>query len=127
MPIAAGHHPRNFVTKITQYSKVISIPNSMTVLPELLPIMIDLARRKVTGSINLTNPGAITHAEILDLYRQYVDPNFTYHVMDLAELSQYTRGRRSNNYLDTCRLQTQYPQVRPIKEAIRHLFQFEWK
>jgi 3,5-epimerase/4-reductase len=122
MPISTEIHPRNFVTKITKYSKVISVPNSMTVLPELLPIMIDLARRKVTGTINLTNPGVITHAQILDMYRQYLDPSFTYQVMDLSELPRYTVGRRSNNCLDTTKLQSYYPSVTPIKEAIERIF-----
>jgi 3,5-epimerase/4-reductase len=123
MPISAEKNPRNFVTKITQYKKVISIPNSMTVLPELLPIMIDLAKNKVTGTVNLVNPGCITHGEILDLYKQYVDPNFTYEIMDLSDLPNYTVGRRSNNYLETTKLQSMYPNVLPIKESIRQLFQ----
>lgn len=122
MPISAEMHPRNFVTKITHYQKVISIPNSMTVLPELLPIMIDLAKNKVIGTINLTNPGAITHGEILEMYQQYIDPQFKFEVMDLADLPKYTVGRRSNNYLETTKLQQMYPNVSPIKEAIRGLF-----
>ena len=75
MPISAEMHPRNFVTKITHYPKVISIPNSMTVLPELLPLLVDMSKRKITGTINLTNPGAITHGEILDMYKLYIDPD----------------------------------------------------
>ena len=122
MPFSAEMHPRNFVTKITQYRKVISIPNSMTVLPELLPIMIDMASRQIVGTVNLTNPGAITHGEILEMYRQYIDPNFTYEIMNLSELPNYTVGRRSNNYLDTTKLQSYYPQVKPIQESIRDLF-----
>jgi dTDP-4-dehydrorhamnose reductase len=123
MPISASHNPRNFVTKITRYQRVISIPNSMTVLPELLPIMLDLAKKKVTGTINLTNPGVISHREILDMYRQYVDPNFKYEIMPLSELPKYTVGQRSNNYLDTTKLQSLYPQVRHIKDALRDVFQ----
>jgi len=121
MPIGAENHPRNFITKITQYSKVISIPNSMTVLPELLPIMVDMARSQITGTINLTNPGAITHGEILDMYQQYVDPDFKYEIMDLSELSNHTVGRRSNNYLETTKLLSRYS-VKSIKDSIRDIF-----
>jgi dTDP-4-dehydrorhamnose reductase len=123
MPISDHHHPRNFVTKITRYPKVISVPNSMTVLPQLLPIMIDMAEKSLVGTINLVNPGAISHAEILDLYREYVDPSFTYHVMPLDELPQHTVGRRSNNYLDTHRLEAIYPYVLPIKDAVKAIFE----
>ena len=38
MPINDTYNPRNFITKITNYEKVCSISNSMTVLPDLLTI-----------------------------------------------------------------------------------------
>jgi hypothetical protein len=37
----------------------------MTVLPELLPLSVEMAKRKLTGIMNFTNPGAISHNEIL--------------------------------------------------------------
>ena len=52
MPIVGESNPRNFITKISKYSKVVNIQNSMTVLPELLPIMIDMCIKKETGTIN---------------------------------------------------------------------------
>ena len=63
MPITDEIHSRNFITKITTYSKICSIHNSMTDLPELLTIMIDMCDKKITGTINLTNPGLISHNE----------------------------------------------------------------
>ena len=42
MPITGSVNPRNFITKITTYEKICSVPNSMTVLPELLPKIIDM-------------------------------------------------------------------------------------
>ena len=42
----------------------------MTVLNELLPIMIDLSLHNKTGTINLTNPGLISHNEILNMYKE---------------------------------------------------------
>ena len=40
MPISDDLSPRSFVTKITKYERVVDIPNSMTVLTDLLPISI---------------------------------------------------------------------------------------
>ena len=37
----------------------------MSVLPELLPIMLDMVEKKVTGTYNFVNPGLISHNQIL--------------------------------------------------------------
>eukprot|EP00913_Durusdinium_trenchii_P007497 g7046.t1 len=52
---------RNFIYKISHYNKVVNIPNSMTVLPELLPYAVEMALRRLTGIYNFCNPGAISH------------------------------------------------------------------
>ena len=66
MPIVGDlTYPRNFITKIIKYEKVINITNSMTVLPELIPYSVTMAERKLTGVLNFTNPWAISHNEIL--------------------------------------------------------------
>ena len=46
MPITGAYNPRNFITKITTYEKVCSVPNSMTVLPELLPYVLEMMKMK---------------------------------------------------------------------------------
>jgi len=121
MPIIGGDHPRNFITKIMTYKKVCSIPNSMTVLPDMLPILIDMSKNKVTGTINLTNPGLITHNEILDMVKELIDPSFTYENFTLEEQSKVLLGGRSNNQLNTDKLQKMYPDILPIKEAVRRI------
>lgn len=51
MPIVGDLcYPRNFVAKILRYEKIVNIPNSMTVLPELLPMSIEMAKRGLTGT-----------------------------------------------------------------------------
>jgi dTDP-glucose 4,6-dehydratase len=119
MPITDNHNPRNFITKISQYEKICSIANSMTVLPDLLPLMVDMARRKVTGTVNLTNPGVITHNEILEMYRDIVDPKFTWKNFSIEEQNKILASKRSNNALDTTKLEKMYPNVLPIKESVR--------
>lgn len=77
MPIIGSENSRNFITKITNYARVCSVPNSMTILPELLPLVIKMLEQNIKGTINLTNPSLISHNEILKLYREIVDPFFS--------------------------------------------------
>lgn len=120
MPITADLNSRNFITKITTYKKICSVPNSMTVLPELLPLMVDMAvNKKTTGTINLTNPGLISHNEILEMYREIVNSGFEWENFTIEEQAEILAAGRSNNYLDTSRLEELYPNVMNIKQSVR--------
>lgn len=119
MPITNEKNPRNFITKITSYEKICSVPNSMTVLPELLPMVLDMMKNKTVGTINLTNPGLISHNEILEMYKEIVDPSFTWINFSQEEQRKILAADRSNNYLKTTRLESLYPHVSNIKQSIR--------
>jgi 3,5-epimerase/4-reductase len=112
-------HWRNFITKIVTYEKVCSVPNSMTVLPDLIPAMIDMVSRNITGTVNLTNPGLISHNEILEMYKELVDTDFKWNNMSIEEQTNLLAAGRSNNYLDVSILQKHCPYVKHIKEAVR--------
>lgn len=118
MPITDEICSRNFVTKITSYSRVCSIPNSMTVLDTLLPTMVDLALKRHTGTVNLVNPGLITHNEILEMYKEIVNPTFTWTNFTIEEQNQVLASKRSNNCLDTSKLSASVPH---IKDAVRQV------
>ena len=122
MPITSKHEPRNFITKITTYEYICSVPNSMTVLEELLPYVIDMAQKNTTGTINLTNPGLISHNEILEMYKQYIDKDFTWKNFSQEEQLKILDADRSNNYLDTTKLETLYPDIKNIKDSVRDVF-----
>ena len=119
MPISDDDSPRNFIKKITSYQKICSIPNSMTVLEDMLPIMIDLSCKQQNGTINLTNPGYITHNEILKYYKEIVDPDFTWENFSIEEQSKILKSDRSNNYLDTKLLTDLYGYVPDIHSAVK--------
>jgi 3,5-epimerase/4-reductase len=119
MPITACTSSRNFITKIVTYKKICSVPNSMTVLPELIPIMIDMAKNKTTGTINLTNPGLISHNDILEMYKEIVDNTFTWENFTIEEQNEILAAGRSNNFLDTTSLSNLYPNIKNIKDSVR--------
>tara|TARA_R110001592_G_scaffold18816_3_gene77635 strand:- start:892 stop:2706 length:1815 start_codon:yes stop_codon:yes gene_type:complete len=118
MPITDSYNGRNFITKITSYEKICSIPNSMTVLPELLPLVLDMMKQNKTGTINLTNPGLITHNRILEMYKEIIDPNFQWKNFTVEEQAEILKSERSNNFLETDKLTSLY-KVDRIEEAVR--------
>lgn len=120
MPIVDFEHPRNFITKITQYEKICSMPNSMTVLPDFYPIILDMMKNKETGTMNLVNPGLITHNEILEMYKEIVDPDFTWSNFSIEEQNQILKSKRSNNHLNTSKLEKLYPSILPIHYSVRN-------
>lgn len=120
MPITDQVHARNFITKITTYDRICSMANSMSVLDDLLPIAIDMALNRITGTINLTNPGSISHNEILKMYKEIVNPNFSWKNFSIEEQAAILQSGRSNNYLETTKLQTLYPSVLPIHKSVEN-------
>ena len=112
MPISDDLNARNFVTKIVKYDRVVNIPNSMTVLTELLPVSLAMAERKLSGIYNFCNPGAISHNEVLDLYKEHVDPSYTYTNFTVEEQAKILKAGRSNNTLDHTKLCAALPDIK---------------
>ena len=119
MPITGAENSRNFITKIVNYEKVCSVPNSMTVLPELLPCVVDMMKKSITGTVNLTNPGLISHNEILEMYKEIVNPFFTWQNFTQAEQRAILAADRSNNFLETIKLTQLYPEIKNIRDSVR--------
>lgn len=117
MPITNDLSERNFITKILNYKKICSISNSMSVLPDLIPIMIEMMNNNELGTFNFTNPGLISHNEILELYKEYKDNNFTWENFSIDEQNEILDSKRSNNFLDTTKLESKY-KIKPIKDSI---------
>ncbi|HLB41191.1 MAG TPA: NAD-dependent epimerase/dehydratase family protein [Candidatus Babeliales bacterium] len=123
MPISSDLHPRNFITKITKYTHVVNVPNSMSILDDLLPLIPTMAMRRLTGAYNFVNPGTISHNQILDLYTRYIDHNFTYQNFSVAEQDRILKAKRSNNELDATKLLREFPELKPISLSIIDIFQ----
>ncbi|EEF31135.1 NAD dependent epimerase/dehydratase, putative [Ricinus communis] len=125
MPISSDlNNPRNFITKISRYNKVVNIPNSMTVLDELLPISIEMAKRNLRGIWNFTNPGVVSHNEILEMYKSCIDPDFKWVNFTLEEQAKVIVAPRSNNEMDAAKLKKEFPELLSIKESlIKYVFE----
>nr|QBK89631.1 MAG: NAD dependent epimerase/dehydratase [Pithovirus LCPAC001] len=122
MPLSDDLHPRNFITKIISYKFIVNIPNSMTNLSELLPVTVKMMETNKVGVFNFTNPGNISHNQILDLYIKYIDPDFKYTNFSLEDQSKILKAGRSNNTLDSSKLVALYPEIPHISKSIVELF-----
>lgn len=101
MPISSQNHPRNFITKIVSYEKLINVQNSMTVLDQWIPALVNLSLSRVSGTLNCTNPGTISHNEIMEMYKKYVDHGKSWENFTIQEQNDILMAGRSNNQLDT--------------------------
>jgi len=123
MPISDDLHSRSFITKISKYEKVVDVPNSMTVLTELLPVSLEMTKRNLKGIYNFTNPGVISHNQILALYKEFIDPNFAWKNFSLEEQAKILKAGRSNNELDVSKLLKEFPDIPDIQTSMRGVFQ----
>ena len=72
--------------------------------------------------MNLCNPGLITHNEILEMYREIVDPEFKWQNFTVEEQNAILAAGRSNNHMDTYGLTLMYgSEVKHIKDAVREM------
>jgi 3,5-epimerase/4-reductase len=126
MPVSDDWNGRNFVRKIAGYDNIVNIPNSNSILTELLPASILMAEHKDTGVYNFTNPGAISHNEVLELFKSNVYPEITWTNFSLDDQSKVIKAGRSNCELDTTKLVAKLKEynyeINPIHKAYDECF-----
>ena len=71
------------------------------------------------GTFNMTNPGSISHEEILQYYNNHPlnKKKHNYTLIEEDTLNSLLKSKRSNNILDTTRLEHYY-KVRPIRDCV---------
>lgn len=123
MPISDNWESRSLIMKLLSYEKIINIPNSMTILSDMLPLIEPLMNKKSVGIYNFTNSGTITHNQLMDLYIKYIDPDYKYNNFTLYEHNKVIRVKRTNNKLDISKLQQELSNITipDIKTSIENV------
>ena len=124
LPISDDATPCDLVTKLTTYKKILNIPNSVTVLPELLPVLLKLMKDRHKGTINLVNPGCVEYAQVLETYKSEVDSSIEYEVIDEDDESEFARklqSSHSNCHLSTDLLHELAPEVSEAEKAVTNI------
>lgn len=105
MPISREVSTRNFIDKLVSYPNICSIPNSMTVLDDMWPILDRMIERRTVGTYNMVNPGLVEHNWVLEQYKAILDPTHTWTSVTYDEQMKFIKSHRSNNELTTAKLE----------------------
>lgn len=113
IPLDIHPHPKNVLTKLIKYKRVIDIPNSLTYIPDFIKAMKHLLEMDAHGVYNVVNRGGLRYPELMEVYRNYV-PDFTYETIKYEAL----KLRRTNLLLSTRKLESTGFPVRDIKDVL---------
>lgn len=116
-PISEKQEPKNLLSKIIGYKRILNTLNSMTVLPDLIPILLEHVRKQSTGTLHLVNPEPTDHKSILDLYAKHVDPTHSYELMTEEQHDMMLFAKRSKNVLTS-----DCPQAPSTLQSIERIF-----
>lgn len=121
IPFDEFDNPRNYLSKLQRYSKVYDNINSLSHRGEFARACLDLWKMQApTGVYNVTNPGAISARQVVDLIRALRGEgrSFEFWSNDEEFYRVAARTPRSNCVMDTTKLQKTGVFMRPVAEAV---------
>jgi len=113
IPLDSRPHPKNILTKLINYKKVIDVPNSVTYIPDFIRALKHLIKIGARGIYNIVNRGGLRYPALLDIYKKYV-ADFEYKAIDFRDLNLV----RTNLILSTEKLGKAGFNMRDIKEVL---------
>lgn len=122
IPFDHMDHPRNYLTKLMRYERLLDVENSVTHLGDFVRATLECAEKGVAfGVYNVTNPGSITTREVVGLIQESGvcgrEPEFF--ESEEAFMREAVITPRSNCVLDCSKLTAAGIEMRPVREAIR--------
>lgn len=102
-PIVGNFDPRCYLMKLITYKKILKTDNSVTILKDMFPIILNMLKNKTTGIYNLFNTGYINSIDLLINYKINVDTSINIKEMNLEEHNTVV-GERSNVILNNNKL-----------------------
>jgi dTDP-4-dehydrorhamnose reductase len=111
--------PRNYITKLLSYDKLLNLDNSLSHRADFAKYSIDLIEKQVPkGIYNITNKGFIDAKGVIKLIEKYKLSNKNFKFFDNIEsFGKEVIAPRSNCILDTSKIE-KYIKIRTTKEAL---------
>jgi dTDP-4-dehydrorhamnose reductase len=121
IPFDNEDSPRNYLTKLMRYQRLLEARNSISQRYEYAAACIDTWQRRVPfGKYNVTNPGSVTTREVVEHIIRSGVCNKKYDFFDSEDefMRKAAKTPRSNCVLDTSKLEACGIRLTPVHEAL---------
>jgi dTDP-4-dehydrorhamnose reductase len=114
LPISEVSHPRNTINKLAKYPKLIDCQESITVIEDFIPRILELIKEKAEGTFNIVNEGTISPAEIGDLM------GYKFERYTKSDLDEQIKKSGQANRVSTI-VGSHYGYLPPIKDRVKQI------
>lgn len=129
IPFDNVDNPRNYLTKLMRYAKLLEATNSISQLDEFVAATFACWEKRVPfGTYNVTNPGAVTTREVVEMIKQsgVCPKEFTFFKSEDEFMHVAAKTPRSNCVMDSTKLASVGITLRPVREAVTDALR-QWK
>ena len=121
IPFDEFDSPRNYITKMMRYDRLLNARNSLSQLTEFAAACVACRTKEVDfGIYNLTNPGAVTTQDVVQLIQKHglINKQFSFFETEDEFMKVAAKTPRSNCVLDTSKAENAGIQMTPVEEAL---------
>ncbi len=122
IPFDHRNSPRNYLTKLMSYDRLLEAENSISHLDEFVQATWQTWEKQTPfGIYNITNPGHVTTRQVAHWIQQRGICNKDFQFFDSEEqfLSEAAQTPRSNCVMDSSKLQAADIHMTPIEQAVK--------
>lgn len=112
--------PRNYISKMMKYPKILNAENSISNRTEFVSACIETLTKKVPyGIYNVTNTGYMTTEQLVTKLKKTIAKDQQFELIDEAALyANYAKTPRSNCIMDNSKLLSTGIKMRSVDEAL---------
>lgn len=122
IPFDHRESPRNYLTKLMRYQRLLEAENSISQLHEFVAATFACWEKKIPfGTYNVTNPGHVTTREVVDLILEsgVCRKDYEFFSDEADFMLKAAKTPRSNCVMTSAKLTAAGIEMTPVREAIR--------
>ena len=113
--------PRNYLSKMMRYERLLDATNSISQLDESVAAMFACYEKQVPyGIYNITNPGQVTTREVVGMIEEHglADHRFSFFDNEEDFMDKAAKTPRSNCTMDSSKLAAAGIEMTPVRDAV---------